>query len=79
MFNHAFIDKYITFEHLQLLMGYFASHSMRERPSDMLHSIERQGNEYILHVTDAASGYSHRFRIENQQVIDLGIDRLWMS
>ncbi|MGI4735554.1 MAG: hypothetical protein ACRYG7_10285 [Janthinobacterium lividum] len=79
MFNYAEIDKYITFAHLQLLLRYLETHRVREHTSDMLHSIDRAGDEYTLHVTDAGSGYQHKFRIEGEEVVDLGISGFWMS
>jgi hypothetical protein len=79
MWNYDEIDKYITFEHLVLIVRYLQNQPVRERLSDMLSHIDRDGNEYTLHITDAGSGYSHKLRIDGATVVDLGISSFWMS
>jgi len=60
---------------------YLETHHVKENEEDMLSSITRNGNEYTLHVTAShlITGWQHRFRIEGEEVLDLGIEGLLMN
>ena len=82
MFNFADIDKYIPLGHLALIMNWYSEVDKRTSPSVMLERIERVepgGNEYVFHLSTANAGHSERFRIEDGQVVYVGIDSVWMS
>ncbi len=80
MFNYEEIDKYITLKDLCLIMKWFEECDEKTNGDYMVSSIDRKDNEYIFNLTIAQHGYSKKFKIENGEVVDLGIEGfVWMS
>jgi hypothetical protein len=78
MFNYHAIDKHITLETLFLIVSWFQEH----RPQfahHMVTGVERQGNDYQVHLSTAGSGHTEHFRVEDGELTRLPASGVWMS
>ena len=76
MWTYANTNRYITFEHLRLIMRWFEEVDTKTNLSSMLTNIKRYGAEYSFHILNTSGGYERKFCIKEQQIIDLGIHNL---
>lgn len=79
MWNYDEDDTYITFKHLRLIMQWYEQVDKKTSLSAMIFDIKRSGCQYIFYITTNSSGHEHHFRIDNDEVIDLGVHNFWMS